>query len=366
MTYPKNISPLRLLGTAAVVLGLSTLRARHRRLEADERGSDQNGRQSGLRADAPRDIPASGWKAVLARTYHEVTNDHVMLVAAGVTFYALLALFPALAALVSIYGLFADPSTIQGHLAALEGVLPGGALTVISSQLESLASQGSTSLGLSFVIGLGTSLWSANTGVKSIFEALNIAYEEKEERSFVKLTLISMAFTLGGLFFVVLAVGAVVAVPAVVQTMPLDGVLETLLRWLRWPVLLAVAAGLIALFYRYGPSRRPASWRWISWGSAIAALLWVVLSVLFSWYAANFGSYNATYGSLGAVVGFMIWIWISTIIVIACAELNSELEHQTSRDTTAGKERPIGQRGAVMADRVVGGPDRSKGREGGF
>ena len=366
LTHPTKTSPLRLIGTAAAALGLDALRQRLRRPESGGRGTGRDEPQAGRHADAPQDIPAAGWKAVLLRTYHEVTNDHVMLVAAGVTFYALLALFPALAALVSIYGLFADPATIQGHLAALEGVLPGGALSVISGQLESLASQGSTSLGLSFVIGLGVSLWSANNGVKSIFEALNIAYEEKEDRGFVKLTLTSLAFTLGGLVFVVLALGAVVAVPAAVQTMALGAAIETLLNWLRWPVLLVAVAALIALLYRYGPSRRPASWRWISWGSAIAAVLWVVLSVLFSWYAANFGSYNATYGALGAAIGFMTWIWLSTIVVLTCAELNSELENQTARDTTAGKGRPMGQRDAVVADRVIGGPDRSKGGRDGL
>lgn len=326
--------------------------------------SEQNeeGRTQSHAADAPRDLSTSGWMSVLKRTYAEITNDHVMLVAAGVTFYVLLALFPALAALVSIYGFFADPATIQDHVAALEGVLPGGAVSVLTGQLDTLASQGASTLGVSFLIGLAVSLWSANAGVKAIFEALNIAYDEKEERSFVRLTLTSLAFTVGGLLFVVLALAAVIAVPAIVQNMALGSVVEALMNWLRWPILLVVIAGLIALLYRHGPSREPAEWRWISWGSGAATVLWVILSVLFSWYAANFGSYNATYGSLGAVIGFMTWIWISTMVVIAGAELNSELEHQTRRDTTTGRDRPLGDRGAVKADRVAGGPDCANGR----
>ena len=360
-----NRSAFRIFGSTAALLGLAVLREKNaeRRQDRAQREAGGTGAPS---ADTPSEIPSQGWWDVLKRVFKELSNDHVMLVAAGVTFYALLALFPALAALVSIYGLFADPASIQSHLSALEGILPGGAVTIISDQLQSLMAEGSTGLGLTFVIGLGTSLWSANAGVKAIFEALNIAYEENESRGFVKLTLVSMAFTLGGLIFIVLALGAVVAVPAILQTMALGPMVETLMQWLRWPILLVVVAGLIALLYRYGPSREPAEWRWISWGSVSAAVLWVVLSIAFSYYASNFGSYNATYGSLGAVIGFMTWVWISTIVVIMGAELNSELEHQTARDTTTGQSRPLGNRGAVMADRVAGGPDRAQGRGDGL
>ena len=344
------------LGTLALAAGVKALRRSDSRQTA-------NG-DAAPRADAPGDLPSSDMKSVLKRTYAEITNDHVMLVAAGVTFYALLALFPALAAFVSIFGLFTDPATLQSYLAGLEGVLPGGALSLISDQFETLAANGSTSLGLAFAIGLATSLWSANSGVKAIFEALNIAYEETEERGFVRLTLVALAFTLGGLVFVGIALAALIALPVVLENMALGGLFETLVAVLRWPALLAVVAGLIALLYRYGPSRQPPEWRWVSWGSVAAAVLWLVFSGAFSWYAANFGSYDATYGSLGAAIGFMTWIWISTIVVIAGAELNSEMEHQTVADTTTGQDRPIGQRGATMADRAVDGPDRSAKRGG--
>ena len=361
-------SSFRLVAYAAAIFGISALRQTRRvgSLPHDDTDHDRINGARVTSAEGPSDIPAGGLWAVIKRTIAEITNDHVMLVAAGVTFYVLLAIFPALAALVSIFGLFADPATIQDQLTTLEGVLPGGALSLISDQLETLTSSGSTSLGVTFAIGLGTSLWSANAGVKAIFEALNIAYEEQEERGFFRLTLVSLCFTLSGLVFVVLALGAVVAIPAMLQTLALGDLVETLMRWLRWPILLALVAALIAVLYRYGPSRAPAEWRWISWGSGAAAVLWVVISLLFSWYAENFGSYNATYGSLGAAIGFMTWVWLSTIVVITGAELNSELEHETAQDTTTGRDKRLGRRGAVMADRVAGGPDRATKRGDGL
>ena len=349
------------LGTIAGAIGLSLVRdwRRRRRAEAGEGDIDPS---RGHAADMPSEIPSRGWKEVLKRVFAEIGNDHVLLVAAGVTFYAILALFPALAALVSVYGLFADPATIADHVAALEGVLPGGAVELIGDQLASLTAGSDAGHGLTFVIGLLASLWSANGGMKSIFEALNIAYEETETRGFVRLTLVSLAFTLGGLLFVIVAIGGVVAIPALIESLALGSLIETLLNWLRWPVMLAVIVGFIAILYRYGPSRAPARWRWITWGSVTAGVLWLVLSVLFSWYVANFGSYNATYGSLGAAIGFMTWIWLSTVVIIAGAELNSELEHQTAQDTTTGPAEPMGQRGAVMADRTAGGPKRAAKR----
>ena len=363
MTDKSTRNGLRGFGLALGAMGIAAYRARD--TSRAHHGANDDAAPS-QRAATPAALPAPGLKAVLMRTFRQISADHVLLVAAGVTFYAILALFPALAALVSIYGLFADPATIQGHLSALEGVLPGGAVSIIGSQLESLVSQGSTGLGLAFFVGLAASLWSANAGVKSIFEALNIAYEETETRSFVTLTLTAFMFTLGGLLLVILALGAVLVVPALLSFLSLGGTVELLINWLRWPVLFVLVAMVITLLYRFGPSRQPASWRWLSWGSGLAALLWLAFSGLFSWYAANFGSYDATYGSLGAAIGFMTWIWISTILVITGAELNSELERETSIDTTTGPEKPMGARGAVMADQATGGPDRSGGRHDGL
>jgi membrane protein len=306
--------------------------------------------ERGRHANAPTEIPTLGWKDILWRTYEEFGNDRVMSVAAGVTFYALLALFPAIAALVSIYGLFADPATIETHLGALSGVLPGGATEIIAEQVKRIAGQGGGTLGFSFVIGLAVSLWSANAGMKAIIDALNIVYEEEEKRGFIALNLQSLAFTLGAILFVILALGGIVVLPILLDFVGLGGTAETLLSLARWPILLVVVVAGLAVIYRYGPSRDKAEWKWVTPGGLVAAVLWLVGSVLFSWYVANFGSYNETYGSLGAVIGFMTWIWISTMVVLIGAEMNAEIEHQTAKDSTEGAHQPMGTRGATMAD----------------
>ena len=286
------------------------------------------------------------------RVYERFSRDRILLVAAGVTFYALLAFFPAIAALVSLYGLFADPSTVTKHLADLSGILPGGAMDLISDQVKRITSKGSGTLGFAFFSGLAISLWSANAGMKAIFDALNVVYEEEEKRSFVALTLQALACTLGALVFFLLTLGAVVVLPVVLKVLPFGNVVEWLLTILRWPILYGVVVLGLACIYRYGPSRDKAQWRWLTWGSALAAAVWLVVSMLFSWYVANFGTYNETYGSLGAAVGFMTWVWLSTTVVLVGAEINAEMEHQTARDTTVRPEKPMGARGARMADTV--------------
>jgi membrane protein len=315
---------------------------------APEAAASEPGR--GREADTPAQIPSLGWKDILWRTYEGFGQDRLMSVAAGVTYYALLALFPAVAALVSIYGLFADPATIQDHLAALSGVLPAGALDIIREQVVRIASAGEGTLGLSFVIGLAVSLWSANAGMKAIFDALNIVYDEEEKRSFVKLNLESLTFTLAAVGFILLSLAGIVVLPVLLDFVGLGSGLEWLLAIARWPVLLTVVLAGLAVLYRYGPSRDKAEWKWVTPGGIVAAVLWLVVSMLFSWYVANFGSYNETYGSLGAVIGFMTWIWISGIVVLLGAEINAEMEHQTAKDTTQGPEKPMGARGATMAD----------------
>ena len=286
------------------------------------------------------------------RVYERFSRDRILLVAAGVTFYALLAFFPAIAALVSLYGLFADPSTVTKHLADLSGILPGGAMDLISDQVKRITSKGSGTLGFAFFSGLAISLWSANAGMKAIFDGLNVVYEEEEKRSFVALTLQALACTLGALVFFLLTLGAVVVLPVVLKVLPFGNVVEWLLTILRWPILYGVVVLGLACIYRYGPSRDKAQWRWLTWGSALAAAVWLVVSMLFSWYVANFGTYNETYGSLGAAVGFMTWVWLSTTVVLVGAEINAEMEHQTARDTTVRPEKPMGARGARMADTV--------------
>jgi len=275
-----------------------------------------------------------------------------MSVAAGVTYYALLAIFPAIAALVSIYGLFADPVTIQQHLQTLSGVLPGGALEIVGEQVKRIASQGGGALGFGFVVGLLISLWSANAGMKAVFDALNIVYDEEEKRSFIRLNLQSLAFTIGALLLVLIALAGIVVLPIVLNFVGLAGKTEWLISLARWPALLVVIVLALAVLYRYGPSRDEAEWKWVTPGGLVAAVLWLAGSMLFSWYVSNFGSYNETYGSLGAVIGFMTWIWLSSVVVLLGAEINAETEHQTAQDTTKGQRQPLGQRGAQMADTV--------------
>jgi membrane protein len=306
----------------------------------------------GRSADAPTEIPARGWKDILWRTYEEFNKDRIMSVAAGVTYYALLAVFPAIAALVSIYGLFADPGTIQDHLNTLSGVLPSGALDIIREQVIRIASQGGGTLGFGFIFGLGLSLWSSNAGMKAIFDALNIVYGEEEKRSFIKLNLLSLSFTLGAIAFILIALAGIIVLPIVLNFIGLGSGTEWLVSLARWPILLIGVIFGLSLIYRFGPSRDKADWRWVTPGGIVAAVLWLAVSMLFSWYVANFGSYNETYGSLGAVIGFMTWIWLSTIVVLLGAEINAEMEHQTAKDTTEGTHQPMGTRGARMADTI--------------
>ena len=217
--------------------------------------------------------------------------------AAGITFYTLLALFPALAALVSIYGLFADPGTISDQLGALSQVVPGGGMQIISDQVHSLTSNGNKALGFALVIGLATSLWSANQAIKAVFDALNVVYDEHEGRGFFLRTAQTLAFTVGGILFVVFAMVAVVALPVALNFVGLGGESDLLLRTLRWPVLLVAITLMLALIYRFGPSRERARWQWVTWGGAFAAVGWLLVSIGFSWYVTNFGSYNKTYGA---------------------------------------------------------------------
>ena len=317
-----------------------------------ERRDQDLERDRGREAETPSQIPAAGWKDIVLRIYRKIGKDRVIAIAAGVTFYSLLAIFPAIAALVAIYGLFADPATIAGHVDSLSGVVPGGAADVIRDQMTRIASNGKSSLGLAFAIGLVVSLWSANAGIKAMFDALNIVYDEEEKRGLIRLNLVSLAFTALAIGFALFALAALVVVPLVLNAIGLGEASGLIFEVGRWPVLFLVVALALAFLYRYGPSRATPKWRWISWGSGFAAIAWIAASVLFSWYAANFASYNKTYGSLGAAVEFMVWLWLSTIVILIGAELDAEMEHQTARDTTRGAPKPMGSRGATMADTV--------------
>jgi membrane protein len=312
----------------------------------------QHDGQRGRSVTTPSEIPLRGWKDILLRVYHRLSKDRILLIAAGITFYLILAIFPGIAALVSIYGLFVDPKTIVSHLGMVTSVAPGGAIDVLRDQLTRLSQHSGTALGLGFLVSISLSLWTATSGVKAIFDGLNVAYEEAEERSFIKLSAVALTFTLGTIVFVLLSLGGVVALPVALAYLPLQGLTSIVINIARWPILFVLVALALSVLYRYGPSRAEPQWQWITWGSVSAAILWLIASIVFSWYVADFGSYNKTYGSLGAIVGFMTWIWLSVIVILVGAQLNAELEHQTARQSTTGPAKPLGARGAKMADTI--------------
>ena len=312
----------------------------------------------GRRADVPTRIPWRGWKDILWRTVEQISADRLLLIAGGVVFYGLLATVPAITALVSMYGIFTPTSTINAQLSFLADVMPAGAYQLISDQVVRIAGNSDGKLTLAFILGLGIALWSANAGVKAIFDALNVVYDEDEKRGWIKLNAISLSFTFAGVVVLILILGAVVALPLVLAFVGFAAQQQAgWLPLLRWPVMFALVVLGLSVLYRHGPSRRHAKWRWVSVGSVFAALTWIAVSVAFSWYLSKFADYNATYGSLGAVIGLMMWMWISTAVVLIGAELNSEIEHQTAQDSTAGIAKPLGARGAVMADTVGAAQD---------
>ena len=305
----------------------------------------------GRLAPAPTRIPPKGWKDVAWRVFREVNDDKLSSVAGGVTFYSLLAMFPGLGVFVSLYGLFADVGQAREQLIAMSAVLPGSVVQILGDQMTTLAERPSASLSLAFVVSLLLAVWSANAGMKALFDGLNIAYDEKEKRNFFTLTLTTYLFTFGALVFLTVVAGLLVALPLAFKFMGMED-LWGLWAPLRWLILLAIGAAAFSVVYRYAPCRERARWRWVTPGGVFAAGFWLVGSLGFSWYVNNVANYDATYGSLGAVIGFMMWIWFSVMVILIGGELNAEIEHQTARDSTTGAEEPLGQRGAAMADTV--------------
>lgn len=305
-------------------------------------------------ADRPSDIPPKGWRQVLLRVWEQIGSDNLSLVAAGVAFYSLLAVFPALAAMVMIYGLFADPAEVQAQLAPLQDVIPTDAFNILNTQLSAVAAKGAQPLGFGLVLTLGLSLWSATAGIKALFTAMNIAYEEQERRNFFMLNAVSVLLTILGIAFMLIALALIAAVPAAADFLGIEGWPKAGLLLLRWVGLALFFMVALAILFRFGPSREAARLRWITPGAIVATVLWIIGSVAFSFYVQNFASYNKTFGSLGAVVVLLMWFYLTSFIVCLGAELNAELEHQTARDSTTGQEQPLGKRGAYVADHAAG------------
>jgi membrane protein len=310
-------------------------------------------RDRGRQASRPSEMPLRGWRDILIRVWNESGYDNIGLIAAGVAFYAFLALVPLLAAVVLSYAVLADPKTIVETLQALARMLPADAARLVGEQIVAAvqAAEGKTGWGL--LLALGLALYGAMRGSSAMMSALNIIYEEREKRSLVKTTLISLAITAGGVIAALLAIAAMSMVGFVERILPgAPPFVRLLAQILSWVLLGAVAAAATATIYRYGPSRRKARWCWLTPGSVLTCVFVLAATFGFGLYVANFSSYNATYGSLGAVVVLLMWLYLSAYVLLLGAELNAELEHQTERDTTRGRPRPLGSRGAQMADTV--------------
>jgi membrane protein len=313
----------------------------------------------GRTAERPQDIPAQGWWDIASRVFKRLGTDNVTLVSGGVAMYTLLSVFPGLAAAVSIYGIFASPADVIKHLNVFSGLLPPGVLDIFNTQLQTLARHEQSTLSIAAGVGVVVALWSARSAMSSLMTATNIAYGESEKRNFIVQVLISLALTVGAIvgFLATLVLG--VALPLALKVLGASNWVQWAIAVLRWLVLWLAAIVGLAILYRYAPARQRARWRWLTWGSAVAATLWLAMSVLFAIYVRNFADYGKTYGALGGVIALLMWFYLSSILVVLGAEINAEMERQTKKDTTEGPQAPMGQRGAYAADTV--GPAAGKG-----
>jgi membrane protein len=310
---------------------------------ADDRGRDAN---------RPAEVPKRGWWDILMRVMEDISNKNLTLIAAGAAFYALLAIPSAITALVSLYGLAFDPADIARQVQATAGVLPDAAIKLLSEQLETLSSHPRSTLGVGFLVSLTLALWSARSATSSMISALNVAYEEPEKRSFIWFQIVALGLTAGLVLFMLVALGLIAVLPAVIDFLPLGEFDKTIASLVRWPLLIVIVMAGLSALYRYAPSRAEPKWRWVSWGAVVATILWLAGSALFSLYVSSFASYDKSYGSLGGVVVLLMWLYLSALVVLLGAELNAEIEHQTARDSTTGAGKPLGMRGARMADTI--------------
>jgi membrane protein len=319
-----------------------------------------NSTDRGRRARRPRELGFRGWWDVLRRVRTRVREDHIGIIAGGVAFYAFLAIFPAIAALISLYGLFADPQQVEEQLMALGGVLPEATQDILGEQMHRVAAASSTALSGGVVLSVALAIWSANRGMRSLVEALTVAYGEREQRGVLLRYAITLSLTLGAVLTALVAVGLVVSIPIMLGHLGLGSATRTVVSLMRWPILALVVLVGIGVVYRYGPDRRDPQWRWVSPGALVAVALWLMASIFLSIYVDNFGSYNETYGALGAVAVLLLWFFVSAFIVLLGAEINAEAERQTKEDSTAGEAREMGDRGAHAADTLGEAPARGR------
>jgi membrane protein len=320
--------------------------------ETDPRAVD-NGQQ-GRQAEAPQQIPPRGWMAIARRTAKEVKADQVPLLGAGVAFYTLLSLFPAIIAGVSIYGLVADPQTVRDQIAKLTRMLSPQTADLVGKQLIEVTSSAGGALGVATVVGILTALWSASSGMKALVTGVNLAYDETETRKFVKLRGLALLLTLGAMLLLTVAGATIAGFPPIADNLPVA--LQWVVSILRFVVLAVLLILGLAALYRYAPNRDKPKWTWVSWGSMVATVLWILASIGFSIYVNSFGNYNKTYGALAGIIILMFWLYLTAVIVLVGAELNTEMELQTARDTTKGPEQPMGERGGHAADHVAEAP----------
>lgn len=312
----------------------------------------------GRNAETPTDIPALGWKDIVFRVKDEIAADRVGLIAAGVAFYGLLALFPAITALVAISGLLVEPSQIVDQLESLSGLMPEEVITIVTKQATAVAGSREGGLGLAALFGVLVALYSASKGMASLIEGINVAYDEEEKRGFVRLKLVTFALTLFLMIGLLVALLATLGLPAVLAVLEFGAVFEFLMTAGLWIGLFCLTVFGLSVLYRYAPSRDEPEWKWASPGAVISCLIWVVASAGFAFYVGNFGSYNESFGTLAGVIVLLMWFWISAFIILLGAELNAEMEAQTRVDTTKGPDAPMGSRDAVKAD-TLGEAERS-------
>jgi membrane protein len=314
----------------------------------------------GIHAEKPTQIPWRGWKQIVKRAWAEHKADNMPIIGGGVAFFGFLAIFPGLIALISIYGLVASPETVTQQIEDLSTQLPDEAAQLIGEQLTSIAANSGRALTVGLVVSILAALWSASGGVGNLVTAVNIAYDEVETRNFLKLRTLSLGLTLGAVAFVIVAFGLLAVVPVVLDALPLGIVGTILAHVVRWTLLLAMFAGSLAVVYRAAPDRDAPRFRWVSLGAVVATVLWALVSVGFSLYVDNFGSYDKTYGTIAGVIVLMLWLYLTCYLVLLGAEINSEAEHQTAQDTTKGEPEPMGSRDATMADSLPDPPEPTK------